>query len=144
MIDKKKHKNSGNWWDKVQLSSLKCGNSYSNGGATELFLETTRMATHMMENKNNKIKLQLIYKYQCLSYCLLSRSILGCFAFIRLWGAPWWTFNLYVHFDHISKYLVYFAYHLSPRRNYKLARPPGQFTSTHYFAVNWQGGRAGL
>ena len=46
--------------------------------------ETTHMATHMMENKNNEIDLQLSYKYQNLSYCLLSRSILGCFAFIRL------------------------------------------------------------
>ena len=46
--------------------------------------ETTRMATHMMENKNDKIKLQLSYKYQSLSYCLLSRSILGCFAISRL------------------------------------------------------------
>ena len=46
--------------------------------------ETTRMATHMMENKNDKIKLQLNYKYQSLSYCLLLRSILGCFAISRL------------------------------------------------------------
>ena len=50
------------------------------GGAdvkADPYLETTNTATHMMENKNNKIKLQLIYKYQCLSYCLISRSILG-------------------------------------------------------------------
>ena len=57
------------------------------GGADvqdDSILETTRMATHMMENKNDKIKLQLSYKYQSLSYCLLSRSILGCFAISRL------------------------------------------------------------
>ena len=47
-------------------------------------LETTRMAMYMMENKNNKIKLQLSYKYQNLSYRLGSRSILGCFAILRL------------------------------------------------------------
>ena len=37
-------------------------------------------------NKNNKIKLQINYKYQSLSYCLLSRSILGCSAIPRLEG----------------------------------------------------------
>ena len=79
--------------------------------------ETTRMATHMMENKNNKIKLQLSYKYQSLSYCLLSRSILGCFAISRLWGSPWWTFNLHVRFDQVSKYCLYFAFEWSPRRS---------------------------
>ena len=46
--------------------------------------EIFHMAMYMMENKNNKIKLQLSYKYQSLSYCLLSRSILGCFAIQRL------------------------------------------------------------
>ena len=125
MMDQKNHKISGNWWDKVLHSSLKCGNFYSCWGADQKSRDQPGMATHMMENKNDKIKLQLIYKYQCLSYCLLSRSILGCFAFIRLWGAPWWTFNLYVHFDHISKYLVYFAYHLSTRRSYKWPKIKG-------------------
>ena len=46
--------------------------------------ETTRMAMYMIENKNNQTKLKLSYKYQSLSYCLLSRSILGCFAISRL------------------------------------------------------------
>ena len=57
------------------------------GGAdvkADSILATSRMATHMMENKNDKIKLQLNYKYQSLSYCLLSRSISGGFAISRL------------------------------------------------------------
>ena len=53
-------------------------------GATEYSQDQPSVATHMMENKNDKIKLQLSYKYQSLSYCLLSRSILGCFAVSRL------------------------------------------------------------
>ena len=52
---------------------------YGCGGATEYSRDQPGMATHMMENKNNKIKLQLNYKYQSLSYCLLSISMLGRF-----------------------------------------------------------------
>ena len=44
--------------------------------------ETTRMAMYMMENKKKIKKLQLSYKYQSLSYYLVLRSILGCFAIL--------------------------------------------------------------
>ena len=57
---------------------------YGSRGADQNSQDRPDMATHMMENKNNKIKLQLNYKYQSLSYCLLSRSILGGFAISRL------------------------------------------------------------
>ena len=107
-------------------------------------LETTRMAMYMMENKNDKQKLQLNYKYQSLSYCLLSRSILGCFAISRLWGSPWWTFNLRVHFDQISKILVHFSVPLSSIKSHKPAPPPSLRTATYYFAVLGRGGGASL
>ena len=84
LLDKKKHKNSRNWWDKVEHSTTHGKNSHSCWGADQKSWDQSDTATHMMENKNNKIKLQLNYKYQNLSYRLLSRSILGFFALSRL------------------------------------------------------------
>ena len=112
VTDQKNHKNIGNWWSKVQYSSLKCENSYSCWGATEYSRDRPNTATHMMENKNNKIKLQLSYKYQNLSYRLFSRSILGCFAISRLWGAPWWTFVWRVRFRFFSEWCMCVEIHL--------------------------------
>ena len=106
MIAQKNHTNETKTRQEGPKIMVDFARFYGCGGATEYSRDQPGMATHMMKNKNNKINLQLIYKYQCLSYCLLSRSILGCFAFIRLSGAPWWTYNLHVHFDHISKYCV--------------------------------------
>ena len=132
MIAQKNHNNETKTWQEGLKIMVDFARFYYCWGATEYFPYQPVMDRYMIENKNIKIELQLSYKYQSLSYCLVLRSILGCFAILRLWGSPWWRLNLHVRFDQISKYLVYFTYHLLPRQSYTPAWPPGLFTSTYY------------